>query len=133
MSAMRPTPANPTSTEQAHLSHHGEARALPPQLGPEAVAVVSGSTFMYSGPNGDVPAGTIGGLVHQDTRLLNRWELRLDGQELSVLRSASVDHHLAEFILTNPDLPSGIPGNSLAIGRTRLVDGLLHERIEIVS
>jgi hypothetical protein len=60
-------------------------RPLPPELGPNAVAVLDGITFMYSDAVGDVPRGSIGGLVHEDTRRLNRWELTINGSPLLTL------------------------------------------------
>ena len=35
---------------------------------------------MFSDSRGDVAPGSIGGLVHEDTRFVSRWELRLDGE-----------------------------------------------------
>ncbi|SCF24080.1 Glycogen debranching enzyme (alpha-1,6-glucosidase) [Micromonospora mirobrigensis] len=111
----------------------GEARAMPPELGPDAIAVVRGSTFMYSSPTGDVPAGTIGGLVHQDTRLISRWELRLDGAPLLALRSAPMEPNLAQFVLANPALPGGLPADAVTTRRMRLIGDSLHERVELQS
>ncbi|MGV9807594.1 amylo-alpha-1,6-glucosidase [Micromonospora chersina] len=133
MVQVRPTPANPTPDKPQDPSRPGaQARALPPELGPNAIAVVSGATFMYSDPVGDVPAGTIGGLVHRDTRLLNQWVLTIDGQRLLVLRSSVVDHYSAQFFLTNPALPD-LPPNTLGVGRRRYLGEGLHERIQLVS
>ncbi|WP_406044315.1 glycogen debranching protein [Micromonospora sp. NBC_00898] len=129
----RPTPANPTPTKPQDPSRPGsQARALPPELGPNAIAVVSGATFMYSDPVGDVPAGTIGGLVHRDTRMLNHWVLTIDGLRLLVLRSGVVDHYSAQFFLTNPALPQ-LPANTIAVRRLRYLSDGLHERIGVAS
>ncbi|MFI2651148.1 glycogen debranching N-terminal domain-containing protein [Micromonospora fulviviridis] len=133
MGQVRPTPANPTPDKPQDPTRPGaQARALPPELGPDAIALVSGATFMYSDPVGDVPAGTIGGLVHRDTRLLSQWVLTIDGRRLLVLRSSVVDHYSAQFFLTNPTLPD-LPANSIAIRRLRYLGEGLHERIELVS
>ncbi|MDZ5445190.1 glycogen debranching N-terminal domain-containing protein [Micromonospora sp. 4G57] len=129
----RPTPAYPTPTKPRDPARPGaQARALPPELGPNAIAVVSGATFMYSDPVGDVPAGTIGGLVHRDTRLLNHWVLTIDGHRLLVLRSHVVDHYSAQFFLTNPALPD-LPANTIVVRRLRYLSDGLHERIEVGS
>jgi glycogen debranching enzyme len=109
-----------------------DARNLPPELGPEAIAVVAGRTFMYSNLIGDVPTGTIGGLVHADTRLLNRWLLTINGSALFALRSAVVEHYDAAFLLTNPPLP-GVPANAIGVRRRRLLGDGFREEIELQS
>ncbi|KAB1948553.1 hypothetical protein F8271_02140 [Micromonospora sp. ALFpr18c] len=38
-------------------------RNLPPELGPDAVGVLDRRTFLFSNATGDVPVGSIGGLV----------------------------------------------------------------------
>jgi glycogen debranching enzyme len=109
-----------------------DARNLPPELGPDAIAVVAGRTFMYSNLVGDVPTGTIGGLVHADTRLLNRWLLTINGGALFALRSAVVEHYDAAFFLTNPPLP-GLPANTIGVRRRRLLGDGFREEIELHS
>ena len=42
---------------------------------------------MYSDAVGDVPTGSIGGLVHADTRFLSRWALTVNGAPLLALRA----------------------------------------------
>ncbi|MFR9777052.1 glycogen debranching N-terminal domain-containing protein [Micromonospora sp. MS34] len=127
----RPTPADPTP----HLTPAAEipsrlARSLPPELGPNAVAVLQSRTFMYSDAVGNVASGSIGGLVHEDTRFVDRWELTLNGVPLLVLNSGELQPYAAAFFLTNPELP-GLPANHLAVRRQRFVDGGLHERIAL--
>lgn len=131
MTTRRPTPADPTPDITAEdCTPSALTRSLPPDLGPEAIAVLEGSTFMFSSANGDVPRGSIGGLVHHDTRFISRWELTVNGAPLSVLRPFTVDHYSAAFYLTNPELP-GLPANTLGGRRLRFVGDGLHERIEL--
>jgi glycogen debranching enzyme len=127
----RATPADPMPgvTRDASIPS-SEARNMPPELGPNALAVLEGRTFMYSDPVGDVPAGSIGGLVHADTRFLNRWVLTINGTRLLALRSRVVDYYSAAFFLTNDQLP-GLPANTIGVRRLRFVGGGLHERIEL--
>jgi glycogen debranching enzyme len=129
----RATPANPMPgvTPDAGVPGSTE-RSLPPELGPDALAVLEGRTFMYSDSVGDVPADTIGGLVHGDTRFLSKWVLTVNGSRLLALRSRVVDHYSAAFFLTNPELP-GLPANSLALRRLRFVGNGLHEQIRLQS
>ncbi|MEW1584903.1 glycogen debranching N-terminal domain-containing protein [Micromonospora vinacea] len=132
MAAVRATPADPHPGLPIAESDSGDQRAIPPELGPDSLAVLSGPTFMYSNAQGDVPPGSIGGLVHLDTRLLSGWTLTIDGSELLVLRSETIEHYSAQYTLTNAELP-GLPPNSLAVRRLRYVGDGLHERLELVS
>jgi glycogen debranching enzyme len=105
-------------------------RSLPPEFGPGAIAVLEGVSFMYSDANGDVPAGSIGGLVHADTRLLSTWVLTLNGARLLPLRSGNLEHYSAAFFGTNAELP-GLSANAFGVRRLRSVGTTLHERIEL--
>jgi glycogen debranching enzyme len=127
----RATPADPMPgvTRDASIPS-SEARNMPPELGPNALAVLEGRTFMYSDPVGDVPAGSIGGLVHADTRFVNHWVLTINGSRLLGLQSRVVDYYSAAFFLTNDKLP-GLPANTMGVRRLRYVGGGLHERIEL--
>ncbi|MEV1142477.1 glycogen debranching N-terminal domain-containing protein [Micromonospora sp. NPDC049799] len=131
MTQIRPTPADPRPWEPRDPDQRvAEARAMPPELGDNSVALVNGSTFMYSAPNGDVPPGSIGGLVHLDTRLLNRWVLRINGAPMLVLRSAVADPYSAQFFTTN-SAESGLREQTVAARRLRYLGDGLHERLEI--
>ncbi|MGC5333860.1 glycogen debranching N-terminal domain-containing protein [Micromonospora sp. DT62] len=132
MAVVRPTPADPTPGLRATAGESGDQRAMPPELGPDSIAVLSGPTFMYSDSRGDVPPGSIGGLVHLDTRLLSGWVLTVNGEQLLVLRAETIDHYSAQYVLTNP-AQSGLPPDSLGMRRLRYVGDGFHERVEMVS
>ncbi|MDQ1562277.1 MAG: hypothetical protein QOE85_1618 [Actinomycetota bacterium] len=127
----RPTPADPMPgiTRDASIPR-SEGRSMPPELGTDAIAILEGRTFMYSDPIGDVPGGSIGGLVHADTRFISRWEFTINGAHLLALRSSEVDYYSAAFFLTNAELP-GLRPNSIGVRRLRFVGQGLHERIEV--
>ncbi|MEV0431520.1 glycogen debranching N-terminal domain-containing protein [Micromonospora sp. NPDC050495] len=129
----RPTPADPTPdiTPEGQIPS-GMVRNLPPELGPDAIAVQQAHTFMYSNAVGDVAPGSIGGLTHDDTRMVYQWELTLNGAPLLVLGSGAVEPYSAVFFLTNPELP-GLQANQVGVRRQRFVDGGLHERIQVQS
>jgi glycogen debranching enzyme len=129
--ARRPTPLDPYP-EPRPQEARPEAHAYPLELGPEAIAVLEGRTFMFSDALGDVPPASIGGFVHGDTRFLSRWELMLGGRRLSLLKSGTVDHYSAAFFVTNPDL-SGLRSNCLAGRRLRFVGNGLLEQIEFAN
>ncbi|MEV4719688.1 glycogen debranching N-terminal domain-containing protein [Micromonospora noduli] len=132
MAVVRATPANPTPGMVAAANEAGDQRSIPPELGPDSLAVLSGPTFLYANSLGDVPPGSIGGLVHLDTRLLSCWTLTVNGSELLALRAETIDHYSAQYVLTNPDLP-GLPPNSLGVERLRYVGEGFHERVELRS
>ena len=50
------------------------------------ISILEGSTFVVSDGNGDIRStgDTADGLFYRDTRHLSRWDLRLNGRELSV-------------------------------------------------
>ena len=128
----RPTPADPMPGMTVDRSIPGPKRTIPPELGPDAIAVLEGRTFMYSDSVGDVPKSSIGGLVHADTRFLSRWALTINGAAFLVLRAGTIDYYSAEFFLTNPRL-DGLEANSVGMRRLRFVGNGLHERLELES
>ncbi|HSC90664.1 MAG TPA: glycogen debranching N-terminal domain-containing protein [Gaiellaceae bacterium] len=127
----RPTPLDPYPARRSSEESAGE-HARPRELGADAVAVLEGRTFMFSDSVGDVPPGSVGGLLHEDTRFLSRWELGIGGQPLSLLKSSPVDYHSAAFFLANPPLP-GLAANSLAVRRLRLVGAGVLEQLAVLN
>jgi len=127
----RPTPLDPYP-EPRQEEESGDEKSYPPELGTDAIAILEGRTFMFSDSLGDVPPGSIGGLLHDDTRFLSFWQLTLNGRPLSLLKSRVVDYYSAAFFLTNPDMP-GIRANSLSVRRFRFVGGGLHEQISVYN
>ena len=87
---------------------------------------------MFSDSRGDVAPGSTGGLVHEDTRFVSRWELRLDGEPLSLLKSGPVDYDSAAFFLTNPDT-SRLRAHSVAVRRLRHVGSGALEQITVFN
>jgi hypothetical protein len=125
----RPNPLNPFPDARADAQIR-EDKAYPPEVGADSIAILEGSTFMCSSALGDVPPRSIGGLVHNDTRFLSRWELTFAGRPLSLLKSRVVDYYSASFFLSNPDLPAlGLRANSVAVRRQRFVGNGLVEQI----
>ena len=131
MTARRPNPFDPYP-EPRPAEASGDERSYPPELGADAIAILEGRSFMYSNALGDVPPGSVGGLLHDDTRFLSGWALTIGGKPLSLLKSRVVDYYSAAFFLTNPDLP-GIRANTLSVRRFRFVGGGLHEQIVVYS
>jgi glycogen debranching enzyme len=134
---LHPYPASARSSTASSESRpvQGDEKAYPPELGTDAVVILEGRTFMSSNALGDVPPGSVGGLLHNDTRFVSQWELTLSGKPLSLLKSAVVDYYSASFFLTNPDLPAaGIRANSIAVRRLRFVgNGVLEQIVALNS
>ncbi|MEH0982391.1 amylo-alpha-1,6-glucosidase [Micromonospora sp. CPCC 205556] len=129
--ARRPTPADPMPEAPERLGvSSGAGRDLPPELGPDAIGVLEGRTFMFSDARGDVPRGSIGGLVHDDTRFLDQWELSIDDAPLLVLSAGTVDAYSAAFFLANSEL-AHLPANRVGVRRQRFVGDGLYERVEL--
>jgi glycogen debranching enzyme len=128
----RPTPADPTPGTKEVAGVPSAKRVLPPELGTDAIAVLEGRAFFYSDERGDVPRGSIGGFVRNDTRFINTWVLTIDGQPLPSLRSREVDYYSAAFFLTNPDLPEAAK-NTISVRRERFVGGGVQEKITMHS
>ena len=127
--AWRATPLDPHPDAP---QHHEEATPPPNELGPDAIAILDGRTFMFTDSLGDVPLHSVGGLVHEDTRFVSRWELTVAGRPLSLLRSDAVEHDSAAFFLTTRHLP-GLPPNALALRRLRHVGNGAREQIAVFN
>lgn len=63
---------------------------LPPSGTRHALILVEGSSFMVSDRSGDLHPGGPEGLFVLDTRVLSRWELRVDGRPVELLTSVPV-------------------------------------------
>ncbi|MGK5440291.1 amylo-alpha-1,6-glucosidase [Micromonospora sp. URMC 105] len=126
----RPTPVDPVPDGRGRKVSSGACRDLPPELGPDAIGVLEGRTFMFSDAVGNVPKGSIGGLVHDDTRFLNEWVLTIGDAPLLVLSSGTVDPYSAAFFLANSALPE-LPANRVGVRRQRFVGEGLYERVEL--
>ena len=129
---IRPTPLNPFPQTKGDEQLR-EDKAYPPELGADSIAILEGRTFMCSNALGDIPPGSTGGLLHNDTRFVSRWELTLAGKPLSLLKSKVADYYSASFFLTNPDLPApGLRANSVAVRRLRFIgDGAIEQIVAL--
>src|SRR2546426_3801321 len=107
-------------------------RERPPELEPDAVQVLEGSTFMVSDRRGDVHHGSVAGLFHEDTRFLSKYELTVGGRKPTILTSGTVDYYSAGFFLANPRI-GDLPEQSLSIQRHRFVGDGLHDDVIIRS
>jgi glycogen debranching enzyme len=118
------------TNERATAEARDPLEDKPPELGPDAVQILEGSTFAVSDAVGDMPEGVVAGLFHRDTRHISKWELTIGGKSPAVLTSAPVDYYSASFTLTNPELP-GLAAHSLSVRRFRLVGSGMRESITV--
>lgn len=96
------------------------------------ISILKGSTFAVSDRKGDVTdsVGNPNGLFYRDMRHLSRWQLRLNGRQLSVLSAETLEYDQAVFYLIEPT--GTIYRNSVIslVRRRQVADGM-RERLEL--
>lgn len=93
------------------------------------VVVKRRDLMMLTDGRGDIRPDPHGlGLYRGDTRILSRYELRLNGERPVALRSGGAEAEVLQ--LTNLDLPD-LPRQSLGLRRERLLSNVFHERITV--
>ncbi|WP_433415824.1 amylo-alpha-1,6-glucosidase [Microtetraspora malaysiensis] len=102
----------------------------PSALGGAAVTLVEGSSFCVSDRNGDIVPGGAQGVYHADTRLLCRWELRVDEAPIEPLQVLPAEPYHAVFLGRTRPRP-GRAESSLLVLRDRYVGGGLREDITL--
>jgi glycogen debranching enzyme len=101
----------------------GEAPAIPGL--PGTVTLVEGSTFCISQSSGDILPAEPQGLFVQDTRVLSRWSLTIDGRPAEPLTVQRADPYAAAFLGRLPP-PAGAPADAamLVVRRRYIGDGM---------
>lgn len=94
------------------------------------VTLVEGTTFCVSGTNGDITPHHSDGLFVHDTRVLSKWQLRVDGAEVEPLSHIPAEPFEARFIGRLPARPGNIEP-TLIVERHRMVGKGLREDITI--
>ncbi|GAA4575523.1 glycogen debranching N-terminal domain-containing protein [Planotetraspora kaengkrachanensis] len=94
------------------------------------MTLVAGGSFSVSMRNGDIIPGGVQGVYYSDTRLLSRWELRIDDAPVEELRVLPVEPHHATFIGRATPRPGQVESTLLVI-RDRYVGGGLCEDIVV--
>jgi glycogen debranching enzyme len=92
-----------------------------------AMTILEGSTFCICDEIGDLGAET-SGFFTEDTRVLSRLELRINGARPLLLSSGRVEYFSAAFYLRNP-VVGGLPQDSVSIARERFVGDGMQDRI----
>ncbi len=101
----------------------GEPVPLAPP-GRDYVTMVEGTTFCICAASGDIEPGTPQGLFFRDSRIISRWQLRLDGLPAQGLSVANPDAYQARFVLRRAPA-AGLADSTLLVVRRRVVgDGM---------
>jgi glycogen debranching enzyme len=93
------------------------------------VTIVEGSTFCLSGRGGDMRSDLPEGLFFLDTRLLSRWQLRVDGVTPQPLAVAYDGPYGATFV--SRAVRDRADGGSLLVMRRRLVGRGMREDLSV--
>jgi glycogen debranching enzyme len=94
------------------------------------VTLVEGTTFCISDATGDVETGRPQGLFFRDTRIVSRWQLRLDGQAPQPLSVVDQDAFTARFIARRAAIP-GKHDSTMLVDRQRWIGRGMRERITL--
>ena len=98
-------------------------------LGSGTVTLVEGSCFCISSANGDIHPERPHGVFHEDTRILSRWNLTVNGQPIEPLAAETKEPYRALFACRVPR-SDGYADSPLIVERLREVGaGMLEEII----
>lgn len=96
------------------------------------VTLMEGSTFCVSQTNGDILPHQADGLFVQDTRVLSRWQLRVDGHEIEPLSVLSAEPYECRFVGRIPARTGSIEP-TVIVARHRMVGQGMREDIAIAN
>ena len=97
-----------------------------------SVTILDGSTFCMAGPSGDVELGEVHGLFVEDTRVVSRWTLDIDGDRPELLRSFVLTPYHAVFV-SRARPQRGRADSTLLVRRERFVGQGMREDIVVGS
>ncbi|ABK03344.1 Amylo-alpha-1,6-glucosidase [Arthrobacter sp. FB24] len=99
-------------------------------MGAGTVTLVEGSSFCISLPNGDIHPEHPHGLFVQDTRILSKWSLTINGQPLEPLAAETKEPYRALFAGRVPRT-DGYADSPLIVERLREVGAGIREQITV--
>ncbi|WP_395403574.1 glycogen debranching N-terminal domain-containing protein [Arthrobacter sp. UC242_113] len=99
-------------------------------VGSGTVTLVEGSSFCISSANGDIHPEHPHGVFHEDTRILSRWNLSVNGLPLEALTAETKEPYRALFIGRVPR-SDGYADSPLIVERVREVGAGIREDITI--
>ncbi|MDR6509002.1 glycogen debranching N-terminal domain-containing protein [Arthrobacter oryzae] len=99
-------------------------------LGAGTVTLVEGSNFCISLPNGDIHPEHPHGVFFQDTRILSRWNLSVNGQTIEALTAQTKEPYRALFVGRVPR-SDGYADSPVIVERLREVGAGIQEKITL--
>ena len=106
------------------------------KVGPDAITINRGQTFMVSGADGVVRGTAEQGLFSHDVRFLSHYRYKINARRWSLVTSSPVSHSSARFEFTNPPLLSAsgpIPNHVVGFSVERAISGGVHEELDLVN
>lgn len=94
------------------------------------LSLVEGSSFCISAANGDIVAGSPHGLFFRDSRLLSRFELRINGARPELLATATPEPFSGAVVGRGAPKP-GVADSTLMVFRRRWIGRGMREDIEL--
>ncbi|MDH2427671.1 glycogen debranching N-terminal domain-containing protein [Sphaerisporangium sp. TRM90804] len=102
----------------------------PDTLGESTTTLVEGGSFCVCEENGDILTGGAQGLYYADTRLMSRWELRVDDAPMEIMKILPGAPYHATFLGRTPPRP-GRADSTMLVVRDRYVGGGLREDVTL--
>ncbi|MEV2268636.1 amylo-alpha-1,6-glucosidase [Nonomuraea africana] len=96
----------------------------------DTVTLVEGSSFCVCARSGDILPGDAQGVYHSDTRLLSRWELRVDDAPVETLALIPAEPYHSTFLGRAHPRPGRVESTLLVV-RDRYVGGGLREDLRL--
>ena len=108
---------------------------FPAQLGPPRVVLAEGSSLFITSPEGTIKPDEQLGFVVSDTRLLSRYEHRINGRRWMFVSAAPLTPYAARWFYLNPGHRRRGRGWSGTVAMTidRALRGGVHEDISITN
>jgi glycogen debranching enzyme len=102
----------------------------PGALGDTTTTLVEGGSFCVCQRNGDILPGGAQGVYYADTRLVSRWELRIDDAPLESMKVVPGEPYHSAFLARTPPRPGRADSTMLVI-RDRYIGGGLREDVTL--
>src|SRR5258708_2329380 len=107
------------------------------RVGPPAIIVSQGRTFMVSDQAGGIDPVTSQGIYMNDTRFISSYALSIDNNPLDLVNSGQITFYASRFHLTNPSInleDETLEAQKLHITVNRTVsEGSIHEDLDVAN
>jgi glycogen debranching enzyme len=105
-------------------------------VGPPALTINQGSTFMVTDLNGEIATESELGVFAGDTRFVSHYAISANGEPWIRLTSSGISYYAARFHLTNPPIATedgDIAKGTLGLTTVRSVGEGIHEDIDVTN